>query len=481
MNTAFTNATLNIIDEKLIYVASMLLMSMQVVNVSLGLPLNIYSVFLLIRAGGLDAIFTLSQRVSEILFSLFAPQYVLCAVDIDLCFHKSVGFSLGIFMSARLLFQCCTCVVHYMAVVHPVIFLKFRPMRYRLGCLIGICACVLVCSFTAMLTFPYMPFNIFGGLYFTILVVELFCCVSILKALKQSGPGKMQREEGGKKKAFDVIFINLVTMLIQNVPMGIVFSLEPFLFMGSPHYCKKMNTTFTKSTLNVLNDQLTYVASVLLMSIQIINFSLCVPLNVYVIFIFARTGVLDAVFTLSQSVSEIIFAFSIVQYILCVVGDYLYFMKSLGFFVSLFITARPIFQCCVCWERYLTVVHPLTFLKLKPLRYHLAFLIMVWTFVLFCCIYAMLTFPDTTFNFFGSLYLVTLVVKLFCCVSILKVLRQPGPGDRREESGKRDSRKKANVVLPPQSWQANISKVHLNAGEAEVMLYRLLYSCELHT
>ncbi|KAJ8397590.1 hypothetical protein AAFF_G00438660 [Aldrovandia affinis] len=32
------------------------------------------------------------------------------------------------------LFQCCICVERYLAVLHPLTFLRYRPLRYRVGC-----------------------------------------------------------------------------------------------------------------------------------------------------------------------------------------------------------------------------------------------------------------------------------------------------------------------------------------------------------
>ncbi|XP_046731182.1 uncharacterized protein LOC124402280 isoform X4 [Silurus meridionalis] len=43
----------------------------------------------------------------------------------SLTFQKSIS---------RPLFQCCVCVERYVAVIHPVIFLKYKPLRYRITC-----------------------------------------------------------------------------------------------------------------------------------------------------------------------------------------------------------------------------------------------------------------------------------------------------------------------------------------------------------
>ncbi len=42
------------------------------------------------------------------------------------------------------------------------------------------------------------------------------------------------------------------------------------------------------------------------------------------------------------------------------------------------LTCRPVFQCLISVERYLAVVHPVTFLKFKPLRYRVICSVIVW-------------------------------------------------------------------------------------------------------
>ncbi len=52
--------------------------------------------------------------------------------------------------------------------------------------------------------------------------INLFCCVAVLRALKQSGPGEKGREKEEethfKRRAFYIILISTVTLLITYVP-----------------------------------------------------------------------------------------------------------------------------------------------------------------------------------------------------------------------------------------------------------------------
>ncbi len=66
---------------------------------------------------------------------------------------------------------------------------------------------------------------------------------------------------------------------------------------------------------------------------------------------------------------------------------------SLSLAMGLTITGRPLFQCLMCAERYLAVVHPVIFLKYKPLRYRVICSTAVWiTGLVSCVLYTIVSY-----------------------------------------------------------------------------------------
>ncbi|XP_064781920.1 P2Y purinoceptor 6-like [Oncorhynchus masou masou] len=196
------------------------------VNLILSLPTNVYVLWLILSgAGGTMAseFFTLNLAVSEILFCL-SSVFVFVYIHLHIPPLRAIAsFINGFIIPGRPLFQCCICFERYLAVVHPVVFLKYRPLRYKVGCsglvwlvLIGFC-------------FPFL-FVMQHNFLFYVFCVEiiilisflLFCCLSVLRALKQSGPGEGEREREGtnnmKMRAFKIIFIIMVSMMADYFP-----------------------------------------------------------------------------------------------------------------------------------------------------------------------------------------------------------------------------------------------------------------------
>ncbi|XP_027132363.1 C-X-C chemokine receptor type 3 isoform X1 [Larimichthys crocea] len=118
--------------------------------------------------------------------------------------------------------------------------------------------------------------------------------------------------------------------------------------------------------------------------------------------------------------------------------------------LQLMFISRPIFQSCICLERYLAVVHPTVFLRFKPLRYRLACCMVEWLLMLLYCI-----IPTFTLSVIHVLYLLVsmslffLVLMLYCSVHVLCVLKQPGPGDgsRGHESRNGLKRKAFTIIV----------------------------------
>ncbi|XP_051734830.1 uracil nucleotide/cysteinyl leukotriene receptor-like [Ctenopharyngodon idella] len=195
-----------------------------------GLPLHSYVLWLIITGTGsgvASEFFNLNLSVCEIANSLNCFFFVL---SIWFSSHLTLKlFLIGLSVTGRPLFQCLICVERYLAVVHPVTFLKFKPLRYRVICCtvawimtLGSCLCCMLILVSVNII-AHTRFVLLQFIFF--LSIQLFCCFAVLRALKQSGPGERGREKGEenhmKRRAFYLILITTVNMVILYVPITI--------------------------------------------------------------------------------------------------------------------------------------------------------------------------------------------------------------------------------------------------------------------
>ncbi|XP_071002911.1 G-protein coupled receptor 183-A-like [Oncorhynchus clarkii lewisi] len=110
-------------------------------------------------------------------------------------------------------------------------------------------------------------------------------------------------------------------------------------------------------------------------------------------------------------------------------------------------TCRPLLQSCICVERYLAVAQPVTFLKYRLRRYRVVCSTIVWVLSLThaCFPIALIGFKKTAAHVLISVYCLGVVVISLCCFFILRVLKQPGPG---EVEGGRGGEKKQGMTDP---------------------------------
>ncbi|XP_067280748.1 chemokine XC receptor 1-like [Pseudorasbora parva] len=199
------------------------------INVLFGLPTHSYIIWLIITGTGnrvASEFFTLYLSVCEIgtcLNALLTVIYFCLGISDP---TQLQCFLLGLFITGRPLFQCLMCVERYLAVVHPVTFLKYKPLKYRVICctaawiiILGSCLC---CLLTTGREKNYIYIYFYSIQFLLFLSIQLFCCVAVLRALKQSGPGERGRERGEenhmKRRAFHLILITTVTMSIIYMP-----------------------------------------------------------------------------------------------------------------------------------------------------------------------------------------------------------------------------------------------------------------------
>ena len=197
-------------------------------NLILGLPTNGYVLWLIAsRVGGIKAseIFSFSLAVNEILYCLFSCVLFLEEQLRKMHLQNVVSVSSVLIGMGRPLFQTCICLERYLAVVHPVVFLRYKPLRYRLACSALVCMVQTVYALAFFVIEDQILFNIYLTQYIFLVSLNLFCCLSVLRALKHSGPGEGERKGGSdiKMRAFKIILFILVTMMLAYFPWIAVF------------------------------------------------------------------------------------------------------------------------------------------------------------------------------------------------------------------------------------------------------------------
>jgi len=169
-----------------------------------------------------------------------------------------------------------------------------------------------------------------------------------------------------------------------------------------------------------------------------IHFLFGVPANIYVIWLIITgtgSGVASEFFNLNLSICELV---NCLNSLLAILPMYISSLSFLPLFLQgLIVTGCPLFQCLICVERYLAVVHPVTFLKYKPLRYRVIWCTVVWIFILGSCFYSLFIVISENIHvhtwFFSTQFLLFLSIQLFFLVVVLRALKQSGPGERVRE------------------------------------------------
>ncbi|XP_056587648.1 C-C chemokine receptor type 8-like [Triplophysa dalaica] len=227
MNYSSTNITTPAASTTSHRLTSPFEMCVYSINFLFGLPTHSYIIWLIVARRGSG----IASDICHVNLSICEIGNAVNGLFVALSFWVSglatlVQFLTGLLITGRPLFQCLICVERYLAVIHPVTFLKYKPLRYRLIC----CTVVWLISFGSCLFCMFIlgavNMKTYRGIillqFFIFLSIQLFCCLTVLRALKQSGPGERERgdENHMKRRAFHLILISIVNMAIVYVPFA---------------------------------------------------------------------------------------------------------------------------------------------------------------------------------------------------------------------------------------------------------------------
>ncbi|KAM8828642.1 LOW QUALITY PROTEIN: proteinase-activated receptor 3 [Spinachia spinachia] len=185
------------------------------------------------------------------------------------------------------------------------------------------------------------------------------------------------------------------------------------------------------------------------LGLQFVNMFLGIPANIMVlwlirsdkrdsstsdIFIF-HLAVLDVFFCLTPplELANIVFLNTSSTYVL----RFFYGIKD----------TSPLFLSCICLDRYMAVVHPITFAELKDRHHRAALAAAVWLVIL---AYAAAKCADSIANFdvvFTATILAAFAFMVFCNIAILLALRRSGPGRDEMHPVKKRAFKMVLIIL----------------------------------
>ena len=118
-----------------------------------------------------------------------------------------------------------------------VIFYRFKPLRYRVICS-GLMWFAISVNLSSIWTVDPGNHLIVTISFFITLSVMVFCCLSVLWSLKQPGPVETERTGGNnmKRRAFNIISLNLGIFLVSYLPTMVVMPLHIFLSQDTFYY-----------------------------------------------------------------------------------------------------------------------------------------------------------------------------------------------------------------------------------------------------
>lgn len=148
-------------------------------------------------------------------------------------------------------------------------------------------------------------------------------------------------------------------------------------------------------------------------ALYVINFLLGFPTHSFVLWLIVTTterGIASEIFNLNMSVCEIMFCLRML------IGAFVENVPSLldiVMFLSGFVITGRFFHCLISFERYLAVVHPVTFLKFKPMRYRVGCCAFTWIMISISCVFSIQLVNPRLLQLFTCLYVSQFLFFLF--------------------------------------------------------------------
>lgn len=186
------------------------------------------------------------------------------------------------------------------------------------------------------------------------------------------------------------------------------------------------------------------------LGLQFINMFLGIPANVMVLWLIRKNkgdSSTSDIFILQLAVLDVLFCLipplELANIVFITTSSTWYILR---FFYGIK-DSSPLFLSCICLDRYMAVVHPITFTELKDRQHRAVLASVVWLITL---AYAAAKCVGNIVNFekvFTAMILAAFAFMVFCNIAILWALRQSGPGRDEMHPVKKRAFKMVLIIL----------------------------------
>lgn len=178
-------------------------------------------------------VFHFHLALTEVIFALLAAPGITATYAGSIAW-TSYLLTLGeILVMIRNELQSVICLEHYLAVVHPVQFLRYRILRNRLALNGLVVAKTIVFVATMMTTCSLtLKLNLYSCVFASTLCWNTFLGVAVLRALRRPSPGRAAGTAASnlaKRRAFNIVLIYQLVIHLSYTPIMVALVLMDVL------------------------------------------------------------------------------------------------------------------------------------------------------------------------------------------------------------------------------------------------------------